>query len=201
MRNQRVLLSIIALLVGLVSLTAGCGGNGSEATPTPKAKATATAGSIVPTATVTAGPIPPTATVTAGPIPTTATVATPSTELPTAASGSPTSLAIVNPVSGQKVAMAISVVVQAPDLGSGHLSVWVRPIPADPGQQYWAQEPPVETTLGTWKSNPVYVGQETDPSGLPFRICAVVTQETYSHGQQANELPEGPNSCVDVTRQ
>ena len=181
MRRERVLLPIVALLFGVVSVTAGCGGDGSKATPTPKAKATATA---------TAGPVLPTATATPS-----------STALPTATPGTPPPLAIVNPVSGQSVDMIISVVVQAPDLAGKHLSIWVRPIPEASNQSWWAQEPPVETAPGTWKSDPVYIGKDTDPSGLPFRICAVVTEETYARGQQRRNPPEGPSSCVDVTRE
>jgi hypothetical protein len=202
MRNQRIPFTFMfmLLLIGISSVMVGCK-DGSRTTPTPKARATAVGRAVTPTAEATGS----FAVSTAGAIVESGvpTVAVPpaGTALPTTASGSQQTLAIMNPVDGQKVVMTISVEVQATNLGDSHLSVWVRPIPADPAQKYWSQDPPVETIAGIWKSSPVYVGQETDPSGLPFRICAVVTRETYSRGQQTNELPQGPRSCVNVTRQ
>jgi len=200
MTNQRILLISTLLLIGISSVMVDCKG-GSKTTPTPKAETTAVGRAATPTPEPTASFVVPTAGATAESAVPTVAMPPAETAMPTPAPGSQQTVAIVNPVGGQEVAMAISVDVQATDLGDNHLSVWVRPIPADPAQKYWSQEPPVETVPGSWKSSPVYVGQETDPSGLPFRICAVVTREIYSRGQQANELPQGPSSCVDVTRQ
>ncbi len=93
--------------------------------------------------------------------------------------------------------MIITVEFESPELAY----VLVRPIPEDPNQMYWVQAAAESADGNRWESNPVYVGQETDPSGLPFKVCVVITGETLSRGQSLRQLPEGPSHCVDVTRE
>ncbi len=109
----------------------------------------------------------------------------------------PTDIEIVRPTPNEAVPLIITVEFESSELAY----VLVRPIPEDPNQQYWVQAAAESTGGNRWKANPVYVGQETDPSGLPFKVCVVITDETLSRGQSLSEIPEGPSHCVDVTRQ
>jgi hypothetical protein len=98
------------------------------------------------------------------------------------------------------MATEVELEVKLPETGDKQPYVLVRPIPDDPKQDYWVQATPTSAGNCRWISDPVYVGQETDPSGLPFRVCAIVTDETLSRGQRLHELPQGPSHCIDVTR-
>jgi hypothetical protein len=54
---------------------------------------------------------------------------------------------------------------------------------------------------GRWESRPVYVGEAADAGKrYRFRICAVLTESAYRRGEQFERRPDGPASCVDVTR-
>lgn len=112
---------------------------------------------------------------------------------------------IIEPREGDAVPSVTRMVVELepPELGDLHLYFLVRPIPTDSGQYNWVQETPVSIGEGRWASDRVCVGLETDPSGLPFALCALVTHETLSVRQGLHdwELPEGPMHCINVTRQ
>jgi hypothetical protein len=73
-------------------------------------------------------------------------------------------------------------------------------MPGDPGQSYWVQSLPQPRGGGQWVAQDVYVGQPGDRLGLPFRICAVVTDQELIRGQQLSALPSGPSHCVNVSR-
>lgn len=105
---------------------------------------------------------------------------------------------IIRPEPNQAVPMLTQVEVEA---GDSDLYVLVRPIPDDPKQKYWVQARPTSAGNCRWISDPVYVGVATDRPGLPFALCAVVTEESLSRGQSLRELPQGPSHCIDVTRQ
>ncbi len=106
-------------------------------------------------------------------------------------------LGITRPTPNDAVSMVISVEFDSLEFAY----VLVRPIPEDPNQQYWAQAAAESQGGNRWISYPVYVGRETDPSGLPFKICVVISDESLSRGQSLPEKPEGPSHCVDVTRE
>ncbi len=93
--------------------------------------------------------------------------------------------------------MLISVEFESPEFAH----VLVRPIPGDPNQDYWVQELATSTGPNRWVSDPVFIGIESDPSGLPFKVCVVITDSPLSRGQRLRQLPEGLSHCVDVTRQ
>lgn len=84
--------------------------------------------------------------------------------------------------------------------GKRKLHVLVLPNPSDPGQSYWVQAAPEVDEDGEWVASGVYIGQPTDPRGLPFRICVVSTEQPIRSGQRLDHPPAGPVSCVDVTR-
>ena len=77
--------------------------------------------------------------------------------------------------------------------------VLVRPLPDDPAQQYFAQTLPAPGVAGQWSSRDVYVGQPGD-ARMPFRICAVATEQTLRAGDALHSLPGGPSDCVVLTR-
>ncbi len=104
---------------------------------------------------------------------------------------------IIRPTPNEAVPMVISVEFDSPEF----TYVLVRPIPEDPNQQYWVQAAAESQGGNRWISYPVYVGQETDRSGLPFKVCVVISDESLSRGQSLPEKPEGPSHCVDVTRE
>ncbi len=106
-------------------------------------------------------------------------------------------LGITRPTPNDAVPMVISVEFDSLEFAY----VLVRPIPEDPSQQYWVQTAAESQGGNRWISHPVYVGQETDPSGLPFKVCIVISDENLSRGQSLPEKPEGPSHCVEVTRE
>jgi hypothetical protein len=167
-------------------------------TPTPTATQTP-----IPTATET--PPPPTSTTpptsTAPPPPPPPPTATPTPSLPTdtpSPTDFPETLSIIGPGNGQSLNCSqdqlciISVGVQwVPESQrqGRNLSIWVRPLPDNPNEQYWAQAPPQYNGNGIWQSNEVYIGKIGDPPGTPFRIYALVTIETYGQGEVRQSLP------------
>jgi len=85
--------------------------------------------------------------------------------------------------------------------GSKYLSIWVRPLPSDPNQDYYVQASPYYLSGSQWTSTEVYIGQAGDPAGTPFMVCALVTNQVYSRGEYYYELPASSLSyCVNVTR-
>lgn len=176
-----------ALVVGAL-LVASCDGGGEEITPTAS-----------PTAEVVTATPPPTEIVTATPPPTEVLTATP----PPTEVLCPDTPRILRPEENDAVPMATQVEVEVEEPGEHdkHLYVLVRPIPDDPNQKYWVQARPTSAGNCRWISNPVYVGVETDSPGLPFALCAIVTDEILSRGESLRELPQGLSHCIDVTRQ
>jgi hypothetical protein len=174
--------TVFVLCVLGVIVFAGCGEEEEEAAPT-----------TVPTVEV--------PTEEPSPVPDTPT-GSPVAESPTPTSPSPIP-AVTRPEANEAVSMEtqVEVRVDPPDLGDFQLYVLVRPIPTDPNQQYWVQAAPVSIGEGLWESDPVYVGRETDTSGTPFGVCAVLTRETLSRGDSLDGLPDGPSHCIDVTRE
>lgn len=176
MSNKRTvarLIGLVALLVLGAVLSGACGGGEEEASSTASPAEDPTA---------TAMPVEPEL-----------------TQTPSQQEQPPleAALGIVRPTRDEAVPMIITVEFESSELAY----VLVRPIPEDPNQQYWVQAAAESTGGNRWKSNPVYVGQETDPSGLPFKVCVVIADESLSRGQSLSEIPEGPSHCVDVTRQ
>jgi hypothetical protein len=115
-------------------------------------------------------------------------------------STSPTGIApvIASPKEGDEVNMNITVggsVAEASMTAGTNLYVLVQPH----GYTYWVQQLPVINSDGTWKASPVYVGQPND-SGLLFDICAVLTSQKLSRGQELQGLPDGTSSCITVKR-
>jgi len=189
---------LFALVVAALPLAA-CGGGDHEVVSTVSPTAQAVTVTPAPTETLTVTLPPTDEVVTVTPSPTeVATVAPSPTEVLC-----PDTPSILRPEPGAAVAMIteVELEVEPPELSDQHPHVLVRPIPDDPNQDYWVQAKPTSMGNCRWISKPVYVGERTDPSGLPFRICAVVTDDTLSRGQRLYELPQGPSHCIDVTRQ
>jgi hypothetical protein len=186
-RASPVLGLLSALAVGALVLAA-CDDGAEQPT------ATATPTVEVPTPTPT-----PTQAVTE--IPPTTEIPTPTPRTPEVAC--PETPRIVWPQPNDAVPMTIKVELEVglPESGDKQPYVLVRPIPDDPNQQYWVQAKPVDQGDCLWISDPVGVGVTTDPSGLPFALCAVVTDQPLWRGQSLAQLPEGPSDCIDVTRQ
>lgn len=115
----------------------------------------------------------------------------------------PVSLHIEAPAEGDYVSMLTYVRFRAEPLELQGLNAYilVKPIPNDPNQDWWVQALPTVAGEGVWESVPVYLGLETDPPGLPFRICAVATSDILRRGQNLSELPAGSSTCIDVARQ
>lgn len=188
MKAKRPILPVGAILFPLMvaALTlVACGGGDHEVVPTASPAAQAETATGAPTETLTATPS--------------------STEVASAASEvlCPDTPSILRPEPGTAVPMIteVELEVEPPESVDGHPHVLVRPIPDEPNQDYWVQAEPTLVGNCRWISKPVYIGEGTDPSGLSFRVCAVVTDDTLSRGQRLYELPQGPSHCVDVTRQ
>jgi hypothetical protein len=84
------------------------------------------------------------------------------------------------------------------------LYVILLPDPNDDGQTWWTQDLPRQTGEGEWTVSKVYIGQHGDEPGLPFRICAIVTNKSLKPGQSwpQNKVLgwEKSEDCVDITR-
>lgn len=117
-------------------------------------------------------------------------------------SPSSSTLEVLSPPGSSAVEQEISVQVKTRTLEEGeNLVVFVRPKPEDPNQYYFAQQEPVSTDGHRWSASPVFVGVSSDPPGLPFLICAVITQSPIAKGERMLVLPPGEADCVSVTRQ
>ena len=105
------------------------------------------------------------------------------------------------PSDGSAVDREISVEVETRTLElDEYVVIFVRPMPADPNQDYFAQETPVQIDDHRWGASPVFVGSPDDPAGLPFRVCAVITRSETGREDRLPALPPGQADCVDVTR-
>lgn len=105
---------------------------------------------------------------------------------------------ITNPSAGDAVEMKITVTGSSPrgSLPSGtNLYILVR----TQGYGYWLQESKPIVGLSGWQAE-VGTGQENDPPGTHYRICAVLTRETLSPPLQLSDTPMGDSHCIDVTR-
>jgi hypothetical protein len=84
------------------------------------------------------------------------------------------------------------------------LYVLLLPDPNDEGQAWWTQDLPTQTGEGEWTVSKVYIGEPGDRSGLPFRICAIVTTESLHPGDhwQQNKVTSWAKAeaCRDITR-
>ncbi len=89
---------------------------------------------------------------------------------------------------------------QVPDTEPPWIYVLVRPIPGDPNQSWFVQPFPLIEEGGSWDAF-VFVGLETDPSGTPFDICAIVSDEELVVGRYGGEPPPAlSRDCISVTR-
>ncbi len=79
------------------------------------------------------------------------------------------------------------------------LAVIVRPDPDKTNQDWWVQERPTKSGGGNW-SAAVHIGDANTPSGMVFRICAVVTSLNVKREDRLSSLPDGPSDCVDVKK-
>jgi hypothetical protein len=114
--------------------------------------------------------------------------------MPTAAP--PQAPIISEPAEGDVVPMRIAVRGSVSPLGERQsLQVFVRPH----GYGYWVQPTPIISADGSWVSEPVGVGVEGD-IGMSFDICAMVIGGYLERGDVVHELPEGPVTCIWVTR-
>ncbi len=108
------------------------------------------------------------------------------------------SLVIESPSEGDEVDMNITVNGSGAETalqGGANLHLIIHPH----GYSYFVQELPQINDDGTWEASPVFVGQPHD-AGLSFDICAVLTDQSLSRGDELNELPPDPHSCIIVKR-
>ena len=64
--------------------------------------------------------------------------------------------------------------------------------------KYWLQDPPVVSCDG-WRGK-AGIGGINDPSGMSYRVCAVMTDETLTKDKSVSDLPPGPSHCIEVKR-
>jgi len=82
-----------------------------------------------------------------------------------------------------------------------YLSIWVKPYPGDDNYLYYSQSPLVYVGDGIWQSTQVYLGGAGDPTGTPFTIYAIVTNQPYGTGIQTSPLPtHSQETLIGVTR-
>jgi len=87
-----------------------------------------------------------------------------------------------------------------PDTPSPWIYIVVKPIPSDPHQSWWVQPYPIVNDSGRWETN-IFVGLESDPSGVPFFICAVASDEKIEIGRYGKEIPVAlSRDCIAVTK-
>lgn len=117
-------------------------------------------------------------------------------------SSRPPDLQLLSPAEADVVPNRISVQVEARTLEQGEfLAVVVRPLPNEPFQSYFVQQPPVPVDGDRWVSQLVVVGAPDDAPGTLFDICAVITELELSPGVKLSDLPLGMSDCVRVTRE
>ena len=89
---------------------------------------------------------------------------------------------------------------QVPDNPPPWIYVVIRPIPSDPFQDWWVQPYPLIAADGSWDAF-VFVGLEGDPTGTPFDICAIVSNQRLEEGRYGGLLPPSiTRDCISVTR-
>jgi hypothetical protein len=64
--------------------------------------------------------------------------------------------------------------------------------------KYWLQDPPAVSCDG-WQGK-AGIGGIDDPTGMSYRVCAVLTSEILPKNQPVNDLPPGPSHCIEVKR-
>jgi hypothetical protein len=111
-------------------------------------------------------------------------------------------LEITSPKEGDSVPLQIDVYgsVSQSALGTGtHLYIIVIPLSNGP-PVYYLQELPTIQADGTWRSSPVKIGiSGPASSGKIFQICAVLHSQQL-RTREISSFPEGPRSCIHVTR-
>lgn len=112
-------------------------------------------------------------------------------------------LAITDPSRDAEVGTPVTVKgkwIEVAERGDWNLEVLVRSL--QPNEPYWVQPDPDIADDGTWQSRPVHVGRPGKDVGIRFEICVVATGLDLREGEQLfeDELPEGPNFCILVTR-
>lgn len=165
-------------------------------------------------------PIPPTLTSTPSSTPTqipttpppppppTLTPSLTATSTPPPPTNWPYTVTIIGPNDGQNLGCGTGtecqrdVVVQwVPDTETQGrtLSVWIRPLPGQGGQQYWRQSGPQYIGNGQWRSG-AFFGIASDPSNTPYQVHALVTDT--DPGGNADQLPASYISApsINVTR-
>lgn len=113
----------------------------------------------------------------------------------------PSSVTIDLPEDGDSVDVGVDVQGRSSGVISGRsIYVLVRPIPSDPNQEWFVQPAPSLAQDGSWVAS-VFVGIESDPEGLPFDICAIVTTDLFAQGDRLPQLPDAlSRDCISVTR-
>ena len=87
-----------------------------------------------------------------------------------------------------------------PETEQPWIYVLVRPIPSDPNQNWFVQPLPSIGEQGSWEAS-IFVGIESDPAGLPFDVCAIVSTEALAPLDRFEELPPAlSRDCISVTR-
>ena len=89
---------------------------------------------------------------------------------------------------------------RVPETEPPWIYVLVRPIPSDPNQSWFVQPYPLIEAGGNWEAT-IFVGIESDPEGLPFDICAIVTNDLFAPADRLDQLPRAlSRDCIFVTR-
>ena len=122
--------------------------------------------------------------------------------LTTALTSESPALRLLSPSEDSAVPNRISVELEARTLERGEfLAVLVRPLPNEPFQSYFVQQPPMQVDSDRWVSQLVVVGAPDDVPGTLFDICAIITEFELSPGAKLSDLPLGMSDCVRVTRE
>jgi len=89
---------------------------------------------------------------------------------------------------------------RAQETSSPWVYIVLKPVPSDPHQSWWVQPHPLVHDDGSWEST-IFVGLESDPSGVPFTICVIVSDERIEAGRYGKEIPVAlARDCIGVTR-
>ena len=182
MKRKTIAGLIATIAIASVVIFAGCVEEPTpEVTPTP-----------VPTTPITATPIPtPEATATPAATPT-ATPTSEATATPTPTPGP--AVTIAAPEEGATVSWREFVEGTSEGVYGSDLSdIYVLIYPIDAGGPWWVQ-PEVDVSHdGSWEVN-CYFGRNPathpDDRGARFRVCAIITTQKLSEGQQWQKLPD-----------